>query len=622
MHSTILLVGLLLSGPSKPAPVLPQGVGPATSNAKPAAEDSKTSVFGEPLYVNGKRVTDNQIKLYLAYGPGRMLFDMARIGVVIDDEMRRHAAESTDTEIKRRETEKPFASPEARRAAWDAEQKIQLQQLHEKFTVSEEELQKEVDRMVNDFKKNYPALDLEIEIARSFRNKDWYRQQMRQTLLFDKVFLPANPDEWPIVTTEAVRADSGDILINDAHESFVTRKAASEKNSTELAGEDPLYMQMMRDLVRSAVFKLIDFRTPGDGLPDTIALWADTDADGKPDFTLTTDEIWSHVKDTISQTEIDEAKQWFVTSIATRDRLEKDGFLLNGDDCKAALAAKAGEFENSNYNLENLATSTYSFPSLDTYREYFCLLEGFKKMNEPKLAAGAGGELSQTLRDYFERANKVMGLGQVDVEVMLVGAFDMARFRWKPDGWNWAKTQSAEIYKQVEANTRDYNDQRAKILEAKAKGQEYKPEKEVPEPYRFWTQLMDDHCEYWDPPAPEEKGRMSMVGMKMKGRFGPHYRNDLNPYIGETYFTDWVTGNSITDYVFFEQAEGTVAGPFKGPQGYYITRLLRRMPPTRSLNLGEPKHLDLLKQDWLRASFIQYAKESVKQADVKGFAKG
>jgi hypothetical protein len=551
-----------------------------------------------------------------------MLFEMARNGVVIDDEMHRHAVDATDAEIKRRETEKPFGSPDARKAAWDSELKIQMQQLKEKYTVSDAELQKEVDRMVNDFKKNYPALDLDTEVNRSFRNKDWYRAQLRQTQLFDKVFIPQNPDEWPAVTTEAVRADSGDVLINDAHESYTARKAAAEKNGVDLPPEDPLYLQMMRDLIRSAVFKMIDFKTPGDGLPDSIALWADTDADGKPELVLSTDELWNQVKDTVSQTEIDEAKQWYITSISTRDRLEKDGFLLSADDCRAAIVAKAAEFENSNYNLENLATTTYYFPSLDTYREYFCMLEGFKKMTAPKLQAGPAGELSQTLRDYFEHCNKVMGLGQVDAEVMLIGAFDTGKFRWKPNGWEWAKNKSAEIYKQVVDNTTAYNEQRAKILEAKAKGQEFKPEKEVPEPYRFWTQMMDDHCEYWDPPAPEEKGRMSTVGMKMKGRFGPHYRNDLNPYIGETYFTDWVTGNSITDYVFFDQAEGSVAGPFKGPQGYYITRVLRRTPPTRGLNLGEPKHLDLLKEDWLRTSFIKYAKEAVAQADVKGFAKG
>jgi hypothetical protein len=611
-----------------PAPIQPvrpeaqksQSVGPTIGISKPVVEDTKTSIFGEPLYVDGKRVTDNQIKLYLCYGPGRMLFEMARNGVIIEDEMRRQAADATEAEIKRRETEKPFGSPDARKAAWDGELKIQLQQLKEKYTVTDAEVQKEVDRMDNDFKKNYPALDLDTEVNRSFRNKDWYRSQLRQTQLFDKVFIPLNPDEWPAVTSEAVRADSGDVLIADAHESYTARKAAAEKNGIDLPPEDPLYLQMMRDLVRSAVFKMIDFKTPGDGLPDSIALWADTDPDGKPELVLSTDELYDQVKATISQTEIDEAKQWFVTSIATRDRLEKDGFLLNPDDCRAAVAAKMSEFENSNYNLENLATSTYYFPSLDTYREYFCMLEGFTKMSAPKLQAGPGGELSQTLRDYFERCNKVMGLGQVDVEVMLIGAFDPGRFRWKQNGWEWAKNKSAEIYKQVVENTTAYNEQRAKILEAKAKGQDYKPEKDVPEPYRFWSQMMDDHCEYWDPPAPET-GKVSAVGMKMKGRFGPHYRNDLSPYIGETYFTEWVTGNSITDHVFFDQPEGSVEGPFKGPQGYYITRVLRRTPPSRGLNLGEPKHLELLRQDWLRTSFIKYAKEAVAQADVKGFPK-
>ena len=107
----------------------------------------------------------------------------------------------------------------------------------------------------------------------------------------------------------------------------------------------------------------------------------------------------------------------------------------------------------------------------------------------------------------------------------------------------------------------------------------------------------------------------------MKGRFGPHYRNDLNTYVGETFFSDWCTGRSITDYVFFDQTEGTVAGPFRGPQGYYITRVLRRTPPNRSLNLSEPKHLELLREDWLRWKFNQYSKEAAEKAEVQGFVR-
>ena len=645
MHSTLAVLGLLVSGPaflSVPTPQDP-AVGPAPSATKASAPDSKTSIFGEPLYVNGKRVPDDAIKLHLIFGPGKMMVELARVNVVIEDEIRRRAAEATETEINRRNGEKPFASPDDRKAAWNAEFENQNRLVHEKLDVTDKQLQLEIDRMVTDFKKNYPALDLDTEVTRSYRSVDWYKKQLRQTIYFDHVFLPENPEEWPVVTMESVRADSGQILIDDAMQSFKDRtemairynddqlKKAEQAKATgqeltadhiDIAKEDPLYMTMMRDIVRIAVYRLVDFKTAMDGLPETVALWADTNGDGKPELELKTEDLWNQVKETISPTEVEQAKQWFVTSWATRDRLEKDGFLPNPADCAALMKARAGELENGVYNLESMATTTYYFPSLDTYAEYSCLMEGFKKMVEPQLKPGPAGEAPQVLRDYFDRANRVMGLGQVDVEVMLIAAFDIGHFRWKPDGWNWAKNKAAEIRAQVDANTREYNEERAKILEAKARGKEYTPEKEVVEPYRFWSSMIDDHCEYWDPPAPNEPDkRISMIGMKMKGRFGPHYRNDLNSYVGETFYDDFVTGRSITDYVFFDQTEGTVAGPFRGPQGYYITRVLRRTPPTRGLNLSEPKHLELLRDDWLRWKFNQYAKEAVEKADIKGFVR-
>lgn len=643
MHSTLAVLGILVSGTSfLPVSVAQDpAVGPAPGAAQVAVEDSKTSIFGDPLYVNGKRVSDDQIKLHLIYGPCKMMLELARVNVVIEDELRRRAADATEVELQRLAAEKPFESPDARKAAWNGEFENQNRLMHEKFAVTEDQLQSEIDRMVTDFKKNYPALNLDTEVARSYRNVDWYRHQLRQTILFDHVFLPENPEEWPVVTLESVRADSGQILIDDALQSFKDRtemavrynedqiKKAEAAKATgqemeadhiDIAKEDPLYMTMMRDIVRIAVYRLVDFKTTMEGLPDTMALWADTNGDGKPELELKTEELWNQVKDTVSPTEIEEAKQWFVTAWSTRDRLEKEGFLPNRADSLALLKTKAGDLQNGIYDMEGMATGTYYFPSLDNYADYFWMMEGFRKLAEPQLKPGPAGETPQALRDYFDRANKVMGLGQVDVEVMLVSAFDIGRFRWKPDGWTWAKNKAAEIRAQVDQNTRDYNEERSKILEAKARGTEYTPEKEIVEPYRFWSQMMDDHSEYWDPPAPNEPDkRISMIGMKMKGRFGPHYRNDLNSYVGETFYSDWSTGRSVTDYVFFDQTEGTVAGPFRGPQGYYITRVLRRTPPNRGLNLSEPKHLELLREDWLRWTFNQYAKEAVAKADIKGF---
>jgi hypothetical protein len=356
--------------------------------------------------------------------------------------------------------------------------------------------------------------------------------------------------------------------------------------------------------------------------PNTVAV-ADVNGDGKPDLTITVDDMWSKVSDTVSQNEIDEAKQWYVTSTATEDRLKKDGKLLSPEDCAKSLATLMKTYESSANQLEQLtqlATRSYFFPSVETYRKYYCLFEGFRQLMAPKLEPGPANDLPQALRDHFDRANRIMGLGQVDVEVMLVSAFDTPHFAWKKDGWASAKKTAEDIKAQIEANTKAFNEQQAKKNEAKAKGEEYKAEKEATEPYRFWTQMMDDHSEYWDPPAPEGPGaKGSDISMKRKGRFGPRYRNDLITFVGETYYSQWATGNSITDYVFFDQAEGSVAGPFKGPLGYYLTRVLRRSPPTRPLNLSEPKHVDLLREDFLRTAFIEYAKEAVATAKITGF---
>lgn len=726
MNSLILSFGLAAPAlVSSPAGAV---VAPASaSHSAVAAQADDKAIFGEPLTVNGKRVSERDIKLYLIYGPCSHMLELAKFNVVIEDQISRTAVEAAQAAIKKpatdaaeaevtkreaaarataeaeikvreapareaaeaavkkleettpfptpadrqkaldeevkkelaklwanpddkqaiynkelakvwanpgdrqklydevfkREYDKLFPSPDAQKKAFETELAKQKSLLHEKYTVTDEDVQKEFDSTVNEFKTRYPVLDVPAEISRAFRTVDWYRKELRTMMQFDRVFLPPNPEEWPIVTREAVRADSGDILIEDAKSSYEMRKKAVEKTGGPLPREDVIYVNMMRQIVHDAIFALVDFKTAWDGIPADLCLWADVNGDGKPELTIKIDDMWKQVADTVSQTEINDAKQWFVTSISTRDRLQEDGHLLSADDCSKALASMMKLYENSvnqTEQLTQLATKSFFFPSLDSYREYYCLFEGFKQLVAPKLQPGPANDLPQVLRDHFDRANRIMGLGQVDVEVLLVAAFDTPHFAWKKDGWTWAKKNAEDIKAKIEANTKAYNEQQAKKNEAKAKGEEFKPEKEAVEPYRFWTQMMDDHSEYWDPPAPEGPGaKGSDISMKRKGRFGPRYRNDLITFVGETYFSQWVTGNSITDEVFFDQAEGSVAGPFKGPLGYYLTRVLRRSPPTRPLNLSEPKHVDLLREDYLRTAFIQYSKDAVAKAKITGF---
>src|SRR5688572_33201678 len=87
---------------------------------------------------------------------------------------------------------------------------------------------------------------------------------------------------------------------------------------------------------------------------------------------------------------------------------------------------------------------TQYFPSTETFLEYECLMEGFKEIMKPQTEPGPAGELNPALRAHYEKAIKIMGLGQVEPEVMLISAFDIPNFKWKPDGWNWARKKAED----------------------------------------------------------------------------------------------------------------------------------------------------------------------------------
>lgn len=451
MNSLFLTFGLLTPALS-PTPAAPRVDPVASRGAVAAAQpnpDDK-SIFGEPLYVNGKRVSDEEIKRFLIYGPCGNMLELARLTLIADDQLGLMAVEAAEAAVKQpataaaqaevekreaparaaaeatiqqRESATPFATPEERQQAFEAELKKELAKvwpnegerqklydtvfkreydklfkspdalkkaleaeiikqkslLHEKLDVSDAEVEKEFDATIAEFKVRYPVLDVPAEISRAYRTVDWYRKDLRTMLYFDRVFLPPNPEEWPIVTREAVRADSGDILVEDAKQSYESRRKVVEKTGGPLPKEDVIYTNMMRQIVRDAVYGLVDFKTAGDGIAPDLVLWADTNGDGKPELTITIDEMWSKVSDTVLAQEIADAKQWFVTSMATADRLQADGHLLSPQDCAKAFAGMVKQYGGQAFNLEQMATKTLYFPSLETYRQYYGLMEGDRK---------------------------------------------------------------------------------------------------------------------------------------------------------------------------------------------------------------------------------------------------
>ena len=203
-------------------------------------------------------------------------------------------------------------------------------------------------------------------------------------------------------------------------------------------------------------------------------------------------------------------------------------------------------------------------------------------------------------------------------DIILVSAFDFVDFRWKDDGWNWAKDKAEALRAQIDGHQKDYAEQRRLALQAEAKGEVFEPEEELDPFDIYWIKTIENHSEFWDPPPPSH-GKQAMVGYKMKGRFGERTRNDLARMMDEYIFHDLNWGSkTVTNHVFHDQIPNTVAGPVRGPWGYYITKVNRRRPPTNPIDVLNEKHYEMFEQDYLHYALSRYLATALDDADVSG----
>jgi hypothetical protein len=93
------------------------------------------------------------------------------------------------------------------------------------------------------------------------------------------------------------------------------------------------------------------------------------------------------------------------------------------------------------------------------------------------------------------------------------------------------------------------------------------------EEQRPWEELVEKYSDFYQPRRPvSERGQMDPSLMPLKGRFRNYQRNNFLAEVGESEYGLFLTGGSITDFVFFEQEVGTLGAPMRGPVGWYMPR--------------------------------------------------
>jgi hypothetical protein len=592
------------------------------------------SIFGEPVVVYGKQITDDQIKRCLCFGTGRQSVsyspvDMLKFNILSQQELERRKKAGEDVS---------------------------------RFEITDEANMKKLLKDKEDFVRRYPTLDFPTEVGRSFLSLDLYLEHQKHMLLFDRLFIPDNPDEWPDATTAVVVEFGGDLFVQDAKDSHMNRKTrmlvdrlkrkelekraaagntdpldagteaqiqqqAEELAKTytvtipdldELQPDDPIFTDTLRQTVLQALNNYAVVHTDFDDIVSDIPeAGSDSPADpaarqkaraeraravlatveGVP---IMVDDVWQRIAPYCTPDLIEDVKRFLVLNALLERDLAAKNLLMTPAEFRAWWPTTArknpqtGEQPKMSYqeylnNHEMLSSQVLGFPSLFHFAMHTRIQESFKK--------SLGDELKkdENLVPLMPQVNQIAGAAKVNIEVILCAAYDFVHVKWKDNGWSTAKAKALDLKKQLDGGAQ-------------------------------WTPLLELHSEFWDPPMPEE-GSKPQFGFLFKGKFGEQTRNQLLQYLSESEYRTYLYGSpSITDYVFFEQKMGTVDGPFRGPKGYYLTRLTGKTPFSRPLDLKEPVHREILEFNYLKTKMNARAQEllakGVADGQVKGIALG
>ncbi|MCC7014091.1 MAG: hypothetical protein IT454_16155 [Planctomycetes bacterium] len=621
-----LLGSFLLSVPvASTAPSAPAALAPLV------AQDS---IFGAPVVVHGRRITDDEIKRFLCHGIGSRDLDMFKFSVMVDQEIeKRKQAGATAEELK-------------------------------KLEVSDAELERRIQREREDFLLRYPTLDFPTEVARAEQSLELFRERLRATMRFDKVFRPENPAEWPEITKAIISENLTAQWIDDERVSYATRlrrhfdaqkewmhangfgdlldslnaipveaspmlveaiadprvgqalAKLTELGLGDIPADDPIAVEATRGTILQALnsyaIQYIDEDAIASALPP---LGADgpsapkaRDAasraraakvlmlvEGSPIFTA---QVWDRVAPFVPSDVIDDAKRF----LAMQALLERDlaGKQVDGKPVLITPAefrewwpttAKAGKFGYMEYlqQHEMLSSQVLGFPSLWSFAQFIRVQESFKRSIADELAK------DDMLAPSLPIINQIAGASKLNINVILVSAYDFDHVKWKDNGWENAKKRALDIKKALDEGA-------------------------------DWTQTLEVSSEFWDPPMPEY-GNKPMQNFYFKGTFAntPQTRNQLLGYLTESEFRIFLYGPSVTDHVFFEQKMGSIAGPFRGPKGYYISRITGKTPPSRPLDLKEPVHREIVLHHYLKnamnARALALLNAGIDAGEIKGIAK-
>lgn len=532
-------------------------------------------ILGDPLVIEGEVVPNELIQRQLVTGPlGTKALDNKRLRIWIEDEIgQRIAATKGDPNGK--------ASKEEIAAAIQA------------IAASNADLQAKLEDVRAQVASQFPDGGATLEDFMVV--DDALFEGMYVADLFTKVFLPANPYEYPESTQIALREMTKQAaqatppeqvgvpapepvapvdFVQQLRDSWDMRQQDIQNGEAPAADaqSDAFMNKVLQGFVLNYLTKISTIETPATGLPSHLALRMNG-------VEVPVADLWNAIKSKVSSVEVEDAKLWILNTTLAKRAL-KD-YWLDDASFEQAYAAHSDPYKGTVFSIEGIALTIKKFPSIDDYKLYYRMLCSYKKKIADEITM-------QALLDHGQvRAFKIAGMATADVDVILLSAYDFAKQAWKKDGWKSAEARAIAATKELESGV-------------------------------SFDQALEKYSEFYDPPVPPDQREKMASQFKNKGRFRGAMRNELLRKLDESEFSIFLTGSSIADYAFFDQEIGKTEQPIVGPYGYYIVRLLNRTSMGRPLSLNDPNHREMLENDYVSTRLVKFVQELVDKASFSG----
>ena len=427
----------------------------------------------------------------------------------------------------------------------------------EDFVVTDEEVLEKLAPMKTEFETKNPGVDFwEVVRSQYGLSRETFLEQRKEAELFDRVFFPGAPRDWPDITKEAIKAQTQ----SDQGPRFLEQLEKATEGTDEKGNPKKLpdfWVNMMRQFVQKGLRSWSDIRYASNGLSSEIVLKVN-------DLEWKTADAFDFVKKGLYVQDLERAMQEVAVREALKQELVAKGAFIGDEDFQRRYDEYRQPYDSTPFTVEVIATRFKGYPCLEAFRARWRLIASFSDLIKAEIN-------DENLQKHADSRAAFFADGQVDVSLIPFQGRNPKTGAWEPDGMAKAKTRCEAVFAALEKKEMTFD------------------------------QVLDKHAEFFS--NDEKRGRLGLLPL-----------NQLRQQLRESEFTQLLDGFSLAEFLFFDGEVGKTIGPIASADGWFIARINTRTPARRKIDVKNERERELVKEDYITTRFFQWAGEVISKA--------